>query len=82
MTDFDAAVVGFASLDEAVLGRPWSFRDKPMDVRYALYRTLEDAQEVLVDLAAAGPQRPRIAPGRRAWAGRRSVDIRMSTAIR
>ena len=52
MTDFDAALVGFAALDEAALGRPWLFRDKPMDVRYALYRTLEDAQEVLVDLVA------------------------------
>ena len=52
MTDFDGALVGFAALDEAALGQPWSFRDKPMDVRYALYRTLEDAQEVLVDLAA------------------------------
>jgi hypothetical protein len=61
MTDFDAALVGFASLDEAALGRPWSFRDKPMDVRYALYRTLEDAQEVLVDLAAApNPESRRI----------------------
>jgi hypothetical protein len=52
MTDFDAALAGFAALDEAALARPWPFRDKPMDVRYALYRTLEDAQEVLVDLAA------------------------------
>jgi hypothetical protein len=52
MADFEAALAGFAALDEAALARPWSFRDKPMDVRYALYRTLEDAQEVLVDLAA------------------------------
>ena len=52
MTDFNAALEGFAALDEAALGRPWPFRDKPMDVRYAIYRTLEDAQEVLVDLAA------------------------------
>jgi hypothetical protein len=52
MADFDAALVGFADLDEQALGRPWAFQDKPMDVRYALYRTLEDAQEVLVDLAA------------------------------
>jgi len=52
MTDFNGALEGFAALDEAALGRPWSFRDKPMDVRYAIYRTLEDAQEVLVDLAA------------------------------
>jgi hypothetical protein len=54
MTDFDAALVGFAGLDETTLGRPWPYRDKPMVVRYALYRTLEDAQEALVDLTA-GP---------------------------
>jgi hypothetical protein len=52
MADFDAALAGFAAMDDAALARPWPFRDKPMDVRYALYRTLEDAQEVLVDLAA------------------------------
>jgi hypothetical protein len=52
MADFDAALEGFAALDEAALGRPWSYRDKPMSVRYAIYRTLEDAQEALVDLAA------------------------------
>jgi DinB superfamily len=47
----DAALVGFAGLDEGALARPWSFRDKPMSVRYALYRTLEDAQEALVEVA-------------------------------
>jgi hypothetical protein len=52
MADFDAALVGFAALDEAALGRPWLFRDKPMDVRFALYRTREDAQEALVAVAA------------------------------
>ena len=55
MADFDAVLEGFASLDEAVLGRPWSYLDKPMEVRFAIYRTLEDAQEVLVGLAA-GPR--------------------------
>src|SRR3954470_4018871 len=55
MTDVDAALAGFAALDDAALARPWSFRDKTMEVRYALYRTLEDAQEVLVD-AGARPQ--------------------------
>jgi hypothetical protein len=52
MADFDAALAGFAAMDEAALARPWLFRDKPMDVRFALYRTLEDAQEALVNLAA------------------------------
>ena len=45
MREFDAALSGFAALDEEALGRPWSFRVQPMDVRYALYRTIEDAQE-------------------------------------
>ncbi|MGH7391084.1 MAG: DinB family protein [Candidatus Rokuibacteriota bacterium] len=54
MTPFAAAMARCAGLDEDVLARRWSFRDKPMDVRYALYRTLEDAQEALVP-AAAGP---------------------------
>jgi hypothetical protein len=52
MTDVDAALAGFANLDEAALGQPWVYREKPMDVRYALYRTIEDAQEAHVILAA------------------------------
>jgi hypothetical protein len=53
-TAFDRALEGCAGLDEQALARPWSFRDRTMDVRYALYRTLEDAQEALVRVAA-GP---------------------------
>jgi hypothetical protein len=52
MGDFEDALARFADLDEAGLGRPWTFQGKPMDVRYALYRTLEDAQEILVGVAA------------------------------
>lgn len=52
MTELDAVLRGVAALDEAALGRPWAFRGRPMDVRYALYRTLEDAQEALVLVAA------------------------------
>jgi hypothetical protein len=52
--DVDAALERFAALDEKELGQPWRFNDKTMDVRYALYRTIEDAQEMLVG-AAAGP---------------------------
>src|SRR5215470_10274294 len=54
MTMLDAALAGFAELDEAALNHPWTWRDGKMDVRHALYRTLEDAQEMLVP-AAAGP---------------------------
>jgi hypothetical protein len=46
------ALEGFAALDEEALARPWQFRDQPMDVRYALYRTLEEAQEAYVRVAA------------------------------
>jgi hypothetical protein len=52
MTDFDTALIGFAALDEEALSRPWSWRDGRMDVRYALYRTLEDAQEIYVRVSA------------------------------
>ena len=53
MSDFDVALRGFAALDEEALARPWSWRDKAMDVRFALYRTLEDSQETYVRLSAA-----------------------------
>ena len=54
MTDFDAALAGFAALDEDVLSRPWQWRGGTLDARYALYRALEEAQEACV-VAAAGP---------------------------
>jgi hypothetical protein len=50
----DATLARFAALDEAGLARPWAWRGGTMDVRYALYRTLEGVQEQLV-AAAAGP---------------------------
>jgi hypothetical protein len=70
---FDAALEGFAALDETALARPWVYRGQPMDVRYALYRTLEDAQAAHVGLAA----RPR-AESRRilAFAQRAFGDLR------
>lgn len=52
MTPLDTALAALAALDETALARPWSFRDHAMDVRYALYRTLEDAQEALVAVTA------------------------------
>lgn len=52
MSDYDAALARCGTLDEDVLGQPWSFRGRPMDVRDALYRTLEDAQEALVRASA------------------------------
>ena len=52
LREFDTALIGFADLDEDALSRPWRWRDGRMDVRYALYRTLEEAQEALVRVAA------------------------------
>ena len=61
MTPFASAMARCARLDEDALAQKWSFRDKPMDVRYALYRTLEDTQEALVSAAAgAHPESRRI----------------------
>jgi hypothetical protein len=51
MTEFDAALSSVAALGEEGLGRPWSFRGQMMGVRYALYRTIEDAAHPLVRAA-------------------------------
>lgn len=54
MTDVVAALTGFAALDAEALGRKWTWRDGTIDVRYALYRTLEEAQDAYTSVAA-GP---------------------------
>lgn len=54
MTDVTAVLTRFAALDEEALSRPWTWREGKIDVRYALYRALEEAQEAYVG-AAAGP---------------------------
>ena len=53
VSDYDAALARCGMLDEEALARPWPFRGRQMEVRYALYRTLEDAQEVHVRVSAA-----------------------------
>lgn len=50
--DFESALTGFAALDEDELMRPWSWGGRPLDVRYALYRALEEAQEAHVHAVA------------------------------
>lgn len=73
MTDFDAALSGFAALDDAALARPWTWRGKAMDVRFALYRSLEEAQEALVRVSGGPlPESRRIM----ALAQRRFGDLR------
>jgi DinB family protein len=50
--DLDATLIGFAHLEEAALSRPWSWPGgATVDVRFALYRTLEEAQEAIVAAA-------------------------------
>ena len=36
MIDFDAALAGFAALDEDALARPWRWREGTLNVREAL----------------------------------------------
>ena len=50
--DVDSVLARFAALDEKELEQPWHYLGKPMSVRYALYRTIEDAQEALVAASA------------------------------
>lgn len=53
VSDYDVALSRCGMLDEDALARPWPWRGRQMDVRYALYRTLEDAQEAHVRASAA-----------------------------
>ena len=80
---FDAALERFAAFDEKELGQPWRFRDKPMDVRYALYRTIEDAQEASVRVAALPhPESRRILSlAQRAFGDLRGLLIGLSTDL-
>jgi DinB superfamily len=83
MTDFDAALRGFAVLDDEALARPWSWRDKPMDVRFALYRTLEDAQEVHAQVSATVQSESRriLALAQRAFGDLRALLIGLPTDL-
>jgi hypothetical protein len=51
----ESVLVAWTSLDEVELGRPWTWRDGQMNVRNALYRTLEEAQEAVVRAVATPP---------------------------
>ena len=75
MSDYDAALTRCGVLHEEALARPWSWRGRQMDVRYALYRTLEDAQEVYVRVAAGDHAESRriLALAQRAFGGLRAL---------
>jgi hypothetical protein len=62
-------------LDEDALARPWPWRGRAMDVRYALVRTLEEAQEAYVRASAqAYPESRRIlALAQHAFGGLRAL---------
>ena len=77
MSDYDAALARCGMLDEEALARPWPFRGRQMDVRYALYRTLEDAQEVHVRVSAVDhPESRRIlALAQRAFGSLRALLV-------
>jgi hypothetical protein len=49
----ETVLTAWTALDEAELGRPWTWRGGRMELRHALYRTVEDAQEALVRATAA-----------------------------
>lgn len=46
---FDRSLARLASLSDADLGLPWSFRGTAMRMRYALYHALEEEHRALVD---------------------------------
>jgi DinB family protein len=83
VSDYDAALTRCGTLDEDALARPWSFRGRQMDVRYALYRTLEDGQEVLVRVAAGDHSESRriLALAQRAFGGVRALLIGLPGAL-
>jgi hypothetical protein len=81
--EVDAALERFAGLDEKEVAQPWQFRDKRMDVRYALYRTIEEAQEALVRAATQPhPESRRIlALAQRAFGDLRGLLIGLPTGL-
>ena len=81
--EVDGTLRRFAALDEQELEQPWPFREKPMSVRYALYRTIEDTQEAVV-AAAAGPHpesRRILALAQRAFGDLRGLLIGLPSEI-
>jgi hypothetical protein len=48
----ESVLTGWTALDETELGRPWTYQGGKMEARYALYRTMEDAQEALMRVTA------------------------------
>jgi uncharacterized damage-inducible protein DinB len=83
VTDFDVALARAAALDEQALAQPWTYLGQSMDMRFAIYRTLEDGQEALVALAAGPhPEARRIlALAQRAFGDLRGLLVGLPLAI-
>ena len=74
---FDVGMAGFAALDAMELARRWTWRGREMDVRYALYRTLEEAQEAVTRAAGGshGESRRILALAQRAFGDLRGLLV-------
>jgi len=83
VSDYDATLARCGALHEEALARPWQFRGRQMDVRYALYRTIEDAQEVYVRVAAGEHAESRriLALAQRAFGSLRALLVGLPAAL-
>ena len=73
--EIDATLGRFASFDDTQLARRWHFKDKPVDVRYVLYRTMEDAQEIVVAAAPRAESCRILAHAQRAYGDLRGLLV-------
>src|SRR5262245_53668552 len=75
VSDYDAALARCGVLHEEALARPWSWRGRQMEVWYALYRTLEYAQEVYARVPPGDPPQSRriLALAQRAFGSLRAL---------
>jgi hypothetical protein len=70
----DRVLESWTQLDEAKLRKPWTWQGGTMELGFALYRTLEDAQEALVRTTASPHEAQRIlALAQRAFGGLRGL---------
>jgi hypothetical protein len=83
MVDFDTALIGVAELDAEALARPWTWRNVRLNVREALYRMLEDAQECSVRAAAGNHAESRriLALAQRAFGDLRGLLLGLPAAL-
>jgi hypothetical protein len=81
---FERVMEMLASLDTRTLERPWAWRDRDLNVREALYRTLEDEQEALglASLDRTFPEAQRsLMLAQRAFGDLRGLLVGLPTAL-